>query len=442
MNASRFLGPSLATLTLLVGCLSVLAQDQNQPNHVGGVVDYPTGGDVRLYDGHIPQTRLQMRDLGIAPFDVIPAGQTAITSLAVARDGKIYGGTTGYKANLFVFSPGHNIVFPLGTVPNEESIYHSLVVSSNNSIYFGTTRNVDRNYHPGEEFARGTDSYYKSVTVQILQDFQAYPGGHLYRYDPTSTKISFLQEDFRIDKPAALIDLGIPVPHEGIYTLLLDEKGKALYGISFPGGHLFKHDIDTGKSTVLAALNQITPMERYLPVISKVLVEDKAGRIYANSDYGYLVRYDPLKGTLETLNVRLPGLSGRELFNGIDAAVLHPDGQIYGGTTDGFLFVFNPDSAEMINLGKPLIEPCIRALTVGNDGNIYGIGGKRDNGIARLFVYNPSTRSFADLGMIEVAWLPYSEWKGFLFDSMVTGLDGSLFLGNSEHRSRLFIYNP
>lgn len=55
----------------------------------------------------------------------------------------------------------------------------------------------------------------------------------------------------------------------------------------------------------------------------------------------------------------------------------------------------------------------------------------------------PQTRlQMRDLGMLEVAWMPYAEWKGFTFDAMVAGADGSLFLGNSEHRSRLFIYNP
>jgi hypothetical protein len=38
--------------------------------------------------------------------------------------------------------------------------------------------------------------------------------------------------------------------------------------------------------------------------------------------------------------------------------------------------------------------------------------------------------------------VPYYERQAFLFDSIATGADGSIFLGNSEHRSRLFIYNP
>lgn len=103
---------------------------------------------------------------------------------------------------------------------------------------------------------------------------------------------------------------------------------------------------------------------------------------------------------------------------------------------------FYPDTATIRNLGKPLMETQIRAMTVGRDGNIYGVGGKVHDGVCRLFRYKVSSHEFIDLGILDVSVVPYYEWKAFEFDSMVTGPDGSIFLGNSEHRSRLFIYNP
>ena len=87
------------------------------------------------------------------------------------------------------------------------------------------------------------------------------------------------------------------------------------------------------------------------------------------------------------------------------------------------------------------METRIRALTVGGDGNVYGVGGE-DFGVGRLFTYKPGTAELVDLGIMDVAIVPYFEWKGLVFDSMVTGQDGSIYIGNSEHRSRLFIYNP
>jgi hypothetical protein len=279
------------------------------------------------------------------------------------------------------------------------------------------------------------------VTVQIKADYAEYAGGHIYRYDPASTRINYLQENFRINKPCPTEDLGIPVPHEGIYTLMMDAEANVIYGISYPGASFFRFDIVTRQTTVIAVLNSITPTGEHLPLISRALVRDSEGNIYANTDHGYLLRYDPSAGRMDTLNVRLPGLSGRELFNAIQCAALHPSGDIYGGTNDGYVFRYSPRDGVMRNLGKPLMESRIRAMTVGRDGKIYGVGGHRD-GVCRLFVYDVGEHAFTDLGMLEVAMPPYYEWKGFLFDSMATGPDGSIYLGNSEHRSRLFIYNP
>ena len=63
-------------------------------------------------------------------------------------------------------------------------------------------------------------------------------------------------------------------------------------------------------------------------------------------------------------------------------------------------------------------------------------------GFTRLFRHDVAGQSFQDLGMLEVAVVPYHEWKAFLFDSIATGADGRIFLGNGERRSRLFICNP
>ena len=300
---------------------------------------------------------------------------------------------------------------------------------------------MDRIYHPYGKFATGRDWFYQSITVQIKQDYAQYDGGHIYCYDPSSSTISFIQERFRINKPCPLEDLGIPVSHEGIYTLLMHKQSNTLYGITYPGAKLFKFDIRKRETTIVTILNKIIPTGDYEPAISKALVHDKYGNIYANIDHGYLARYNPETGHLDTLNVQLPGLSGRALYNYMNSAVLHPDGLIYGGTKDGYMFCFDPDTASIRNLGKPLMEPQIRTMTVGHDGNIYGIGG-RIGGVCRFFSYKVATHEFVDIGIVDVSVVPYYEWKAFEFDSMVTGPDGSIYLGNSEHRSRLFIYNP
>jgi outer membrane protein assembly factor BamB len=425
---------------LLSGGTSAEGQEKGSAAEVAHGVSY--GGGVKLYEPFTAQSRTQLRDLGIAPFDVIPSAQSSITALTVAPDGDIYGGTTGEVSNLFAYSPGYNFAFPLGTIPGEESIYHSLVVGGDGYLYIGTTKDVNKEYEVDTSIVTGPNAAYKSVTIQIRRDFQQYPGGHLYRYDLSSTRFRFRQEFFRIDEPCELEDLGIPVPHEGIYTLLKDRNSETIYGLTYPGSHLFRYDVESGETTVITQTNAEMPLGNEVPLISRALVQDREGQIYCNTYGGHLLRYQPETGQIDTLDVRIPGMKGRWIFNAIECAELHPNGKIYGGTTDGYVFCFDPNEGTMLNYGKPLMEAKIRAMTIGADGHVYGIGGQDRIGMSRLFVFNVENHTFEDLGIVQVSHPPYLEWTGLMFDSMVTGRDGSIYLGESEYRGKLFIYAP
>jgi outer membrane protein assembly factor BamB len=425
---------------LLSGGLFAEEQEKATAAEVAHGLSY--GGGVKLFEPYTEQARTQYRDLGIAPFDVIPAADSSITALAVAPDGDIYGGTTGATANLFAYSPGYNFAFPLGTIPGEESVYHSLVMGGDGYLYIGTTRNPDKEYQVDTSIITGPNAAYTSVTIQIMRDFQAYAGGHLYRYKLASTQYRFHQKYFKIDEPCELEDLGIPVPHEGIYTLLKDRSSDTIYGLTYPGSHLFRYDMASGETTVITDTNPQMPLGNEVPMISKALVQDAAGNIYCNTYGGKLLRYRPETGEVEELDVRLPGMKGRWIYNAIECAQLHPNGTIYGGTTDGYVFGFDPKTETMSNYGKPVIEVRVRAMTVGADGRIYGIGGEDRIGMSRLFVFDPEAHTFEDLGIVQVSHVPYMEWTGLIFDAMVTGHDGSLYLGEAEYRGKLFIYVP
>ncbi len=433
MNANRIQG-----LASLLFFLMIHATAGAQEKAHG--IEY--GGGVKLYEPYTAQTRTQYRDLGIGPYDVIPSGQSAITSLAVSPEGNVYGGCTGTVANLFVYFPGYNFVFPLGTLPGHESIHRSLVVNDDGKVYAGTSLDVSREYRIDKQLASGVNSAYRSVTLQILADFRAYEGGHIYRYDPSRDETGFHQRLFRINKPCPVEDLGVPVPNEGIHVLIGDRNSDDLYGISYPGAYLFRFDPLVRKTTIITRTVSGMPLGNEVPMISKALVQDLEGNIYCNTYGGYLLRYRPPTDRLDTLDVRLPGMKGRWVFNAIESAVLHPGGLVYGGTTDGYLFGFDPLTEDMLNYGKPVIETKIRALTVGSDGNVYGICGEDRTGLSRLFRFDTGRHTFADLGIVQVSHVPYQEWTGLVFDTMITGKDGSLFLGQSEYRSKLFIYNP
>ena len=77
----------------------------------------------------VPQNRIDARDLGYAPIDLIPDGESAITALTIAPNGNLYGATSGKRSHLFVLSPRHGYVQPLGYLPDTLAVTNALVVS-------------------------------------------------------------------------------------------------------------------------------------------------------------------------------------------------------------------------------------------------------------------------------------------------------------------------
>jgi hypothetical protein len=57
-----------------------------------------------------------------------------------------------------------------------------------------------------------------------------------------------------------------------------------------------------------------------------------------------------------------------------------------------------------------------------------------------LFRYDPSSGDMRDLGILR-ATLP-DEWIGHVFNAILTGPNGEIYLGESDRISRLFTYFP
>ncbi|HET9319237.1 MAG TPA: hypothetical protein VFO27_05665, partial [Bryobacteraceae bacterium] len=108
---------------------------------------------------------------------------------------------------------------------------------------------------------------------------------------------------------------------------------------------------------------------------------------------------------------------------------------------DGYLFRINPDSLTVDNLGKPLNQYRIRGLAFAPNGKLYGVGGDDDE-MARLFSYDPARGVYQMLGMIDVNHHPYYSWQAYVIDAVVIGQDGTLYLGQSERKSKLYLYYP
>jgi outer membrane protein assembly factor BamB len=353
----------------------------------------------------VPQNRIDARDLGYPPVDVIPNGDSAITALTVAPNGNLYGATSGKDAYLFVLNPRHAYVQPLGMIPDTAAVTEALVVASTGEVYIGAS-----------------------------------PGGHLLEYVPQRED----RQPIRIKAPCAVKDLGVAVKGESVAALAIDREARTIYGLSSPNAHFFKYDIDRGTFTDAGVVAHSKPYgEKFetRKMFSQMLALDHAGNVYASGENGFLYKYDQSKQTLERLPLQAPAIPGREAWTRVESFVTDPAGLIYGGTSDGYLFRFDPAKLSVQNLGKPLLAPEITALALASDGKIYGVGGS-DQDMARLFSYDPVEGAYQLLGFVDVNRRPYYSWQAYVIKAMASGLDGTIYIGESERISRLYLFYP
>lgn len=369
-----------------------------------------------VYDNSVvPQVRIDLRDLGYPPVDVIPSDESAIRSLTVAPSGAIFGATSGERSHLFVLEPQHGYVRPLGKLPGKV-VHHAVVADRDGNIYVGTAPAV------GDDGA----------------GYKDYPGGHLLEYVPTPGR------NIQINADCPVKDLGIPVKGQGIYALAINRGRGVIYGVTYPDGEFFSYDIQAGAAKIYGRVaTRFMPGEKFEHEknIGRALAVDKDGDVFTTGDNGALYRFTAKGRELEHLQAAIPAVPGREVYNRVDAWATGASGELYGGTSDGYLFRFDPETLRVENLGKPLNEYRVRGLVFGRNGKLYGIGGDGDEN-ARLFSYDPAAGAYRIIGMVDVNHRPYYSWQGYVFDSMAAGADGTIYMGQAERKSKLYLYYP
>ena len=391
------------------------------------------------------QQRVDLRDLGYPIVNEIPVNSSAVTSLLTARNGNIYGCTSGEEAYLFLFDPLTNKVRHLGKVPGQAGIHHSLVEDKAGNIYFGTGKNMFEDV-PLSKWGVGDDKFDITLWKDIKKYYSDYAGGHLYRYSPSlsNEKVKLANMD------CEATDLGVPLANNSIYAVTINPKGEELYGLTYPDGHFFIYNIAQKKYTDLGEVDSQKVYhgpERQWRTLPRSLICDESGRVFMSGNKGMLKYYDPAKGKIISTTIEIPGdyyyIQFYEDYTAVEYFAKDDQGLIYGGTTDGYLFSFDPNSMRLNNLGKVRESRRLRCLTVGKDGKVYLMAGERSaSRPCQFYAYNPKIGGFETLGLLIVDRSPYYYWRGQQFDCMTTGLDGTIYLGESERKSHLFLYIP
>ncbi len=240
---------------------------------------------------------------------------------------------------------------------------------------------------------------------------------------------------------------------DGAGALHYSERAGKLFGISSPGGHLFVIDIPSGAARDLGEVTPF-PQQHHIRRISKAFMEGPDGTLYFSGTLtekmgeegddevmGFILAVDPNNEQIRTTAARLPAVIGRRRLAGIDAAVRLADGSTIGGTTDGYLFRFDPKSETLETFGKPLRQSHIVGLVLGREGLVYGAGGE-PGGLPRLFAFDPVTRQMY-LGFPTSGPLPEGNRSSFseIGAAAITS-DGVLVCGEHERRGNLMVYRP
>jgi hypothetical protein len=390
--------------------------------------------------------RVDLRDLGYPMVNEIPENSSAITSLVTAHDGLIYGATTGDESWLFLFDPEINKVRHLGKIPGQESVHHSIVEDKQGYIYLGTGRNMFEEINLSKGGIGKEETFDKTLWDDIKNHFRDYQGGHLYRYFPEESNRKVKTEAMSCD----LEDLGIPVASNSIYALTINQAGDEIYGLTYPDGHFFIYGIEAKKFTDIGIIDDKIVFhgpERFWRSLSRALICDNTGRVYFSSTNGSLRFYDPGTGKIESTGLTIPGdyyyLQFYEDYAVIDYLAKDKSGLIYGGTSDGYMFSFDPVKMKLLNLGKVRASRRLRCLTVGLNGKIYIMAGERSSSRpCQFYSFDPASGGYDDLGLLIVDRSPYYYWRGQQFDAMTTGKDGTIYIGESERRSHLFLFMP
>jgi hypothetical protein len=337
----------------------------------------------------------------------IPPEECAITSLFNGGELGIYGATSGRKAHVFRYNPKgqDGVVIDIGTVGKEESIRNSLVVTNDGIVVGGTSTN-------------GGD--------------RKYDGGKIVEYKGWAASGDFIQEWEIGEKTIDIV--GIPVKGEGIACMVLDSARSIAYGISDKTGILFSYDTKTKKIRKIGA---ISPKN---PGFSTILTIDSKGRIFGSAGGCRMVCFDPETKKIVRLEAFVPTFAGRNLYDQLSALTFDGrSGLIYGGTREGNLFVFDPQTCDVRSLGRPTNLARIRCLALTHDGRLFGACGE-DEDMNHMFCYDSRGPELKDLG-IPIATME-KRWYGYRFDCMTTGNDGEIYLGESDRISNLFIYHP
>jgi len=273
---------------------------------------------------------------------------------------KLYCGLTAFDTNILAkFDPKTKKFDPLDytaiSEPFEVKVHRSLELASDGTIY-------------------GASACLYSIDQRLKA-----PGGAIFRIKPGM----------------APEKLAIPIKHDYIQTITLDEKRQLIYGLTYPVFNFFVYHIDTG---------EVEDYD-YMGSITHISAIDDAGCFWSTWDVvnHFLYKYNPATREITYFHHGLPNGANEAnmMYPGagpVDCMINGGDGYLYIGTTGGSLCRLDPKTAEVTYLGKPAPTTRMPGLVVWHDSLLLGAAGDNEGGW--VFAYDRDTGAFHQLGSI------------------------------------------
>jgi sugar lactone lactonase YvrE len=388
-------------------------------------------------------TDLFDRGEGIDLDRAIPANERGILCLVAGERGRIFGGTTGRAAHLFVYDPATHKARSLARLEGGVGFAYGLVRLPDGSLIGGTQADP--------------------TGVAVKTDPRAV--GHMYHFTLAGNGL------------ARTVDLGVPVAGQGIYTLAHNPATGEVLGNTWPDGHFFTYDLKTRKFKDHGAIAGYRTFEtpahaedlnrgtdehiRYPRQVSRAIAVDPGTGAYTGGADGFLYRYDWRARKVEKLAVALPAARGREPWASLDATVIHARRDreageymsLVGGTSDGYLFelrILGKQKLQMRPRGKPLAQGTIQGLVYagpssgqgGGQGRLtgeifYGVGGNVE-GMPRTFRFLRGGRSSA----VVPGGIPQVDGQISMvgFGALIADGQGNLYAGERDRIAHLVRY--
>lgn len=365
----------------------------------------------------VTEGHFEVRALGAKEFvRPIPANECATTALLCHSSGHVYGATSGEKSHLFYYNPAPDAdaVADVGVVWDGESEITAIKELPNGEV-IGVVNIANGEvklfiYRSCGVLLSAMD--FAGMGVREIFDLPAEDQLFFSTIDPCHSAGTI--ECLALELPEQMGDLAVGVNEE---IFMIGKKTGKIYLLN-------------QERNALKSIGQLDPngnfSTRFGVYQERIFACGLYGQIYEVSDEG-----------LRKCACKAACIKGLELYNRITAWCAYGE-FLYGGTEDGLMFAFHPETETVITLGKPTANTRVCGMAA-TGGKVYAIVGTEDD-CAHLSVYEPETRNLRDLGCP----LARSErpWNGYVFGSMCKGNNGQLFLGECDRISQLFMYFP